>query len=241
MIEPLLAQNPERFISLSAAREGFLSESYFEMIKTNLLWDLNSSLDPWYRIPHTINILGYFFFGLWAGKTNVFKKVESHRKQFFIVMIISFFTFLLGSIFVLYDPLHVSNESLLFFIKTLGGRMNMAGLLVFYISSFAILYHLTKARVLLSVFIPVGQMTLTNYIIQSVVGILIFNGVGLGLMTKVGPTITFPLALIFFLQIAFSIMWLKYFTMGPLEWVWRVLVSGKFMPILKVKNQRVYS
>ncbi len=241
--EPLMARSPERFISLAAARNGFLSDSYFEMLKANLLWDLNMSLNPWYRIPHTINILGFFFLGLWAGKTSIFKKVDEYGKHFMLGLVISFFVFLLGTYVYLYVPADITNHEVFSrLIRATGGRLNDVGLFVFYVCGFALLFHFTKVRYLLTAFIPIGQMTLTNYIMQSVAGIFLFHGIGLGLMTKVGPSVTMPVALVFFaLQIGFSLLWLKYFTMGPLEWLWRALVAGKFQPLLKKKTEPIYS
>jgi uncharacterized protein len=81
---------------------------------------------------------------------------------------------------------------------------------------------------------PAGRMALTNYIMQSVIGIFIYYGIGLGLGTKVGPTIyVFIAVVIYLIQLWYSALWLKYFKYGPLEWIWRQLTYGKFIPIRK--------
>lgn len=243
VLELFITQSPKVFISASAAREGFLSESYLKMLQTNLLWDLNMTLNPWYRISHTANILGYFFLGLWAGKANIFKKVQVYREQFFIVLIISFCAFLLGTLIYLKNPIDKTADLVLYsIISAISWRMNIIGLFLFYVCGFVMLFHFTKAKHYLHLFVPVGQMTLTNYIMQAIVGVLIFNGIGLGMMGSLGPSLTLPLAIIFFaLQIGFSYLWLTYFSMGPLEWLWRVLISGKIYPLLKSKTQTVNS
>ena len=71
-------------------------------------------------------------------------------------------------------------------------------------------------------------MALTNYIGQSLVGIFLFYGIGLGLGASFGlVTIELMALVVFLLQVLFSDLWLRYFRFGPLEWLWRVLTYGK--------------
>lgn len=70
--------------------------------------------------------------------------------------------------------------------------------------------------------IPVGRLSLTNYLLQSVFGLLIFTPFGLGLFADLSRTELYGLVLlIWILQIVFSTLWLKRFRMGPVEWLWR--------------------
>lgn len=79
-----------------------------------------------------------------------------------------------------------------------------------------------------------GQMALTNYIGQSVCGVLLFYGIGLGLGTELGLVHVVWIALcIYLLQMCFSRLWLRVFLFGPLEWIWRMLTYGKIFKILK--------
>lgn len=76
---------------------------------------------------------------------------------------------------------------------------------------------------------PVGQMTLTNYLKQSVAIIVILAGAGpgLGLAGRAGVSIFLPLVIAFFaVQIVFSHFWTKAFAFGPAEWLWRPLTYG---------------
>ena len=79
-----------------------------------------------------------------------------------------------------------------------------------------------------------GRMALTNYIGQSVVGMLLFYGIGLGFGASVGLATTELIAFgVFVLQAALSLVWLKYCQFGPLEWIWRMLNYGKKLKLLK--------
>ena len=77
-----------------------------------------------------------------------------------------------------------------------------------------------------------GRMACTNYIFQSVFGILIFYGIGLGLGARVNLLQTELCALgVYAFQAAFSSLWMKYFRYGPIEWVWRILSYGRWLPL----------
>lgn len=79
-----------------------------------------------------------------------------------------------------------------------------------------------------------GRMALTNYISQSLIGVMLFYGIGFGLGASLGLGKTELVAAgVFVFQILFSKFWLRFFRFGPLEWIWRMLTYGKILPLLK--------
>ena len=77
-----------------------------------------------------------------------------------------------------------------------------------------------------------GRMACTNYLGQSVLGIVIFYGIGFGLGNRVGLLETELIALVVYaLQIAISCLWLRHFRFGPVEWIWRMLTYGQRLPL----------
>jgi len=82
----------------------------------------------------------------------------------------------------------------------------------------------------------IGKMTLTNYITQNILAVLLFSGFGLGLSfthrIHFGFYMLFALV-IYVAQIYFSKWWLSKYPYGPIEWVWRQLSYGKRLPIRK--------
>ena len=72
-----------------------------------------------------------------------------------------------------------------------------------------------------------GRMALTNYITQSIVGILLFYGYGFSLMGRL-PFAAIPLiaAVVLLAQWCFCRAWLSRAPQGPLEYVWRRLAYG---------------
>lgn len=79
-----------------------------------------------------------------------------------------------------------------------------------------------------------GRMALTCYIGQSVIGVLLFYGIGLGWGLSFGLIhIILTALLVFMLQTVICRLWLCYFRFGPLEWLWRLATYGHYFPILR--------
>ncbi|WP_247729862.1 DUF418 domain-containing protein [Halovivax limisalsi] len=78
----------------------------------------------------------------------------------------------------------------------------------------------------------VGRMAFTNYILQSVIATTIFYGHGLGLFGRVSRVEAFGVVLaIWAIQIPLSVLWLRFFRYGPLEWLWRTLTYRERQPL----------
>lgn len=69
---------------------------------------------------------------------------------------------------------------------------------------------------------PLGRMSLTVYLSQSLVASLVFNGYGLGLGDHLGIGASVVLAVaLWVVQVGLAVVWFRFFTMGPLEAVAR--------------------
>jgi len=69
-----------------------------------------------------------------------------------------------------------------------------------------------------------GRMAFTNYIAQSVICTTLFYGYGLGLFAGLGGAGLAGVVLaVWCFNLVFSVLWLRFFRFGPLEWVWRAL------------------
>ncbi|MBV9863983.1 MAG: DUF418 domain-containing protein [Abitibacteriaceae bacterium] len=82
-----------------------------------------------------------------------------------------------------------------------------------------------------------GQMALTNYLVQSVVLSLIFYGYGAGLCGRLGSAPTLLLGLMIYgVQLLASRAWLAHYRFGPFEWVWRSLTYGQRQPMRRLER-----
>jgi uncharacterized protein len=77
----------------------------------------------------------------------------------------------------------------------------------------------------------VGRMAFTNYLMQTIICTLFFYGYGFGYFGRLSlPQLYFFVAEIWLVQTVCSIVWLRYYEYGPVEWLWRWLIYGKRFP-----------
>jgi len=101
-----------------------------------------------------------------------------------------------------------------------------------HLSAVMLLYKYHVADGLLRIFSNVGRMTLTNYLMQSIICSLYFYGYGFkmfGMLQRY--QLYYVVVSIWIFQIIFSNVWLQYFKFGPFEWLWRSLTYWKKQPM----------
>jgi uncharacterized protein len=100
---------------------------------------------------------------------------------------------------------------------------NLAFMLVL-VSGFILLFQKPGFHGSLNVFSPLGRMSMSNYIIQSILGSFIYYGYGLGLYKYAGSTYAILIGIgLITLQILFSRWWMKNHKQGPMESIWHRL------------------
>ncbi len=100
---------------------------------------------------------------------------------------------------------------------------NLAFMLVL-VAAIVQLSWLRIGAALLAALRPLGRMSLTSYVVQSLVGTAIYYGWGLGLYRVTGATACLLVGIVLaVLQSAFSAWWLRRHAQGPLEALWHRL------------------
>ena len=70
-------------------------------------------------------------------------------------------------------------------------------------------------------------MAFTNYILQSVICTTIFYAYGFGLFARVDRAWLWAIVFAIWVVILFwSSIWMRFFRIGPLEWIWRAITYG---------------
>jgi uncharacterized protein len=86
------------------------------------------------------------------------------------------------------------------------------------VAGFTLLFYRWRA---LAFFSPLGRMSLTSYVVQSVVGTALYYGYGFGLYQYTGATLALAVGILLaLLQRQFSVWWLRTHAQGPLEMLW---------------------
>ena len=233
----LLPDSSEIFDKLGKLTlNAYSSSSYSKVINANLVNIKIFSLYVWFLL---IAAVGRFMIGYWIGQTGRLYHIEDYtdffRKTMRICGWIGFpFMFIVTITKILIDSEVLVPESEWEPVTYLLEIASLA-IGIFYVVKFAFLYQNKKWRKRLSVFKEMGRMALTNYLMQTIINVLIFNGIGFGLAGKIGPSIYILwFIVLMILQIIFSKWWLSRYRFGPFEWLWRSLTYKKLQP-MKVK------
>lgn len=184
-------------------------------------------------------ILAMFLLGCYAYRRGFFQHLPSHQPFIGRVLKYGLILGLVGN--VAFAALAGAEAPLPPSLEGIAGVISYAfgvpALAFFYMALVATLWQKLAWRRLLGFLAPVGRMALTNYLLQTVICVLIFYGYGFGQFGRVGArTATLSALVIFLFQIWLSALWLKYFSYGPMEWIWRQLTYGQRLD-LRLKRQ----
>lgn len=94
-----------------------------------------------------------------------------------------------------------------------------------YIALFTLIYLAKHETKLAQAFVSMGRLTLTNYLMQSIIFTTIFYGYGFDLFGKLGVLVGLLLAFVVYtLQLYISKLYTNRFSIGPVEWLLRKFV-----------------
>lgn len=200
----------------------------------------NVTLATWMRVGNwslLCFVLGRFLIGYWAGREQLLQHPAQHVDK-----IRRIFAWSLGLGIVL--TLGYRNDTVRLVLAGTDGEAGVGftelvdsgsalSLGIAYATGFVLLYLRPGWRRCLRVLAPAGRMALTHYLAQSLIGITLFYGIGLGIGPDggVAPWLV-AWGIVFALQVAVSHVWLARFRYGPMEWLWRWLTHGT-RPVLR--------
>jgi uncharacterized protein len=101
-----------------------------------------------------------------------------------------------------------------------------------YVGAICLIVQAGVLRPLINVFVSVGRLALSAYLMETIVATAIMYWWGLGWFGSVGRLEQLGLAIAIYAVIAAGcIIWLRFFSIGPFEWLWRTLTYGRLQPI----------
>lgn len=212
----------------TATIQKYLTKSYFELIPERAVSYLGTSVLLITRIP---TVFAMFVLGLYIGRSGLLYQLADQKPLLRRVRLYGLTIGLgiavmigIGSLFL--PPFLAIVTG--FFSQALAGPLTALG----YAATVTLLVLNDTTRSRYAPLASYGRMALTNYILHSVICSLIFYGYGFGLAGKVSPLGTVIIAVfINLVLIGFSMLWLRFFSFGPLEWLWRSLNYQKLQPI----------
>jgi len=167
--------------------------------------------------------LSAFFFGYAAGRRRLLTDIAGNRPLLRRVQRLGYPIGLAGGVI----------------FASGGGSANLTGLTVgvltapllaaAYAATLLQFFQTDRGRRVAAVLAPAGRMSLSNYLGQSLLCVLVFTGIGLGLAGTVAPPVVVLIAVaIYSVQVAASAAWMARFRYGPTEWLLRAWTEQRW-------------
>ncbi|MFD1017801.1 DUF418 domain-containing protein [Thalassobacillus hwangdonensis] len=210
--------------AITAAKQNYGDGSLLEIWKQNYNdWIYANGPENW---PFLImSLLPMFLLGMYTARKKWLHQPLEHRKTLSIALVISFVLFILLKA----GPYAFGNPA---WVQVLQDNIGGSASAIFYVVGLTLLSTRKAGTKLLSPLTHVGRMSLSNYILQSLISFLLFYSVGFGLYGNVSPLESALIVIVLFTgQIFLSKWWIAKYRFGPLEWLWRTLTYGKKQPL----------
>ena len=186
------------------------------------------------------DVLTFFFVGMAFYKWGVLS-AERSKKLYWIFLLVGYtvgltlgFLIINAHIKTRFDDSELADHLVVDFYQA--KRLFMA---MGHIGLITLLYKYHFIDRAIKVLARVGQMTLTNYLMQSILCGLFFYGFGFGMFGKLERYQLYYVVLgVWVFHLLFSNLWLSYFRYGPFEWVWRSLTYWKIQPLKRRNNAK---
>ena len=175
-------------------------------------------------------VLGLFLIGLYIGRQRLYATLSEHKGWLRKIRNAGFSLGLPMSCFYVWSSMNAHPFGP--FVHSILYAVSVYPMGFAYAATFCLLYLNHRENPLWTLLAQPGRMALTNYLSQSLAGVLLFYGIALGMGAGTSLWLTELMAIgIFLLQIACSTLWLRFFRFGPFEWVWRMLTYGQRLPL----------
>ena len=218
------------------AADVFINGSLMDVLSFNT-FDGQSAKCLWvFNNFRYLQLLGLFIAGMLIGRQGIHKSEEKMVKysHLFLPYCLAFWAVFYAVAFLL--PVWGVDGFALRVGQTLFKTYGNLGQMMVYFCGFTLLYYRYKGQKVLDRIAPVGRMSVTNYMAQSIVGVSLFYGFGGNFAVEFNYLQSFLLGAAFcVIQIAYSNWWIKRFYYGPMEWLWRSLTWFQVVPLSRRK------
>jgi uncharacterized protein len=177
-------------------------------------------------------VLGMFVLGLWAVRTGLVQSPSGHRATLVrwsrLGWAVGLPANIIAALALLRWPyLPPSLGGLLGVVMEAVGHPMLA---LGYAATVTLL--VMDGRRLIALFAPLGRMALTNYLMHSIICVVLSYGFGFALWWRIGAGAALAIAAaIIAVQIPLSAWWLARYRFGPVEWIWRRLTYRRPLPL----------
>lgn len=229
---PLPLDKPEEELrEVTRLAQAFREGDLFDVVGENFL--------SWAAFaPRNLSVLFFlpvFLFGLWVWRRGIPQDLEAHAGAIRRTCRLALPVGLALNAFAVAEDIARAGArpqppDLLLFAAGLSRFYGTYILALGYAAGLALLARQERWRRRLAPTAAVGRMALTNYLLQSLVCVPLFTITDL--YGKVGPALlVVPTVVVYAGQVWFSNWWMRRFSYGPMEWLWRSLTYGSIGPL----------
>lgn len=193
--------------------------TFLEMVKVNLWEGQLASLAWAWEHGRLLQTAGLFIFGMLIGRSGWFKK--DYLPQWGKVLACAILVYFpLSGIYNMMGN-YISNPNFMTPFNILVSSLTNLCLMLMWVSGLLFAYYRTDVLSRrLSLLIPYGRMSMTNYVTQGIIGSSLYYHWGLHLQMGITGSVLIGIA-IFLVQWWACRWWMKARTHGPLEYVWK--------------------
>ncbi len=194
---------------------------------------------PGMTVGVAVGFMPCFLLGLWVWKKGILQNMDEWLPKlkktwlWLLPVVLVYWTF--GFLVPYLVEIPRGQVSVLAYLREVSRNGFAPFTALFYVLSFVLA---VRNPAIWEFFRPcgaIGRMSLSNYLLQSLIGVLLFTSTGLAffghgilLYGKIGPLLDLPITLVIYLaQIPLSQWYLRHYRIGPVEWLWRSLSYGE--------------
>jgi uncharacterized protein len=235
--------NPESWSLYGRANQYLMHGSVLDVWFGNLTNGKHAVLLWSWENGRVLQIPALFMFGMLAGRLGLFAISDRNRniwrRVFFGALL------LLGPLFFIHHQLEawIAAEALRRPLEGICNPLLNLDIMLLLVTGFALLFRRPAGARVLGKLRWMGRMSLTSYMMQSIVGTTLYYGFGFGLYAVAGTVMALSIGIVLaMLQGTFSAWWLKHHKQGPLEALWHRLTwigaasSHGAQPATRVNN-----
>lgn len=202
--------------AITAYAQGSWQDAYVQRLA-----DLSIQFSAEMWIAALFTILPYMLIGAAASKLKLIEHAKKHWKMWIVLGIVG----IAVGLSIKNAPILFTRTNLLEYLKVyVGGPILAIGYIGFIIT----LCHAKIVTLLLSPIEKLGRMSLTAYLMQSIILSVLFYNWGYGLYGQIDVLQGIYIALmIYIFQVIIAELWFIKFKQGPIEWGMKKLIYGK--------------
>jgi len=215
--------NPASWVYFGKASEYIPGNSILKTWVGNLTNGKTAVMLWSWEVGRVFQTSALFMLGMLAGRKKLFVTSDTNKR--FWSRTLFFATLVFIPLFFIKEGLHnwISFEAVRRPLITVFTSWSNLAFMSILVSGFVLGFEKLSGG-FLNIFIPIGKMSLSNYMIQSMLGSFIYYGFGLGLYKYTGASYCLIIGIgLATFQWFFSSWWLKNHKYGPLEGIWHKL------------------